>query len=169
MVCSRERCEKGTDRNLEWTPWAPEWAPWHLNGQPQEPKMGAFWSLKLLPMVPTSHSLVTDLHLCCHTWSENGHPYVARTLWSWDLATPWVRTGFLEARSGSLRKRLTAVPKIPLLWLPLRPSGVRIDFIGIRSCILPQAVHTHPTSTTVHPQVFIPTSIYGQPVRSWLE
>jgi hypothetical protein len=26
--------------------------PWHLNGQPQEPKMGAFWSLKLLPMVP---------------------------------------------------------------------------------------------------------------------
>jgi hypothetical protein len=33
-----------------------------------------------------------------------GHPYVARTLWSWDLATPGVRTGFLEARSGSLRK-----------------------------------------------------------------
>jgi hypothetical protein len=29
---------------------------------------------------------------------------VARTLWSWDLATPGVRTGFLEARSGSLRK-----------------------------------------------------------------
>jgi hypothetical protein len=25
-------------------------------------------------------------------------------LWSWDLATPGVRTGFLEARSGSLRK-----------------------------------------------------------------
>jgi hypothetical protein len=37
-------------------------------------------------------------------WSENGHPYVARTLWSWDLATPEIRTGFLEARSGFLRK-----------------------------------------------------------------
>jgi hypothetical protein len=35
----------GTDRGLNGHPW-------HLNGQPQEPKMGAFWSLKLLPMVP---------------------------------------------------------------------------------------------------------------------
>jgi hypothetical protein len=26
--------------------------PWHLNGQPQEPDMEAFWSLKLLPIVP---------------------------------------------------------------------------------------------------------------------
>jgi hypothetical protein len=43
----------------------------HLNGQPQELKMGAFWSLKLLPMVQTSHSLVTDLFTA---WSENGHP-----------------------------------------------------------------------------------------------
>jgi hypothetical protein len=25
-------------------------------------------------------------------------------LWSWDLVTPEVGTGFLEARSGSLRK-----------------------------------------------------------------
>jgi hypothetical protein len=32
---------------------------------------------------------------------------VARTLWSWDLATPEVRMGVLEARSGSLRKLLT--------------------------------------------------------------
>jgi hypothetical protein len=37
-------------------------------------------------------------------WSENGQPYVARTLWSWDLATPEIRTGFLEAGSGFLRK-----------------------------------------------------------------
>src|SRR5947209_14614456 len=58
---------------------------------------------------------------------------MARTLWSWDLATPGVRTGFLEARSGSFRKLLTAVPKIPLPWLYLRPSGVRIDLIG--TCI----------------------------------
>jgi hypothetical protein len=25
--------------------------PWHLNGQPLGPEMGAFWSLMLLPMV----------------------------------------------------------------------------------------------------------------------
>ena len=25
---------------------------WHLNGQPQEPEMEVFWSLKLLPIVP---------------------------------------------------------------------------------------------------------------------
>jgi hypothetical protein len=89
--------------------------------------MGAFWSLKLLPMVPTSHSLVTDLYLCC--LERERPPYVARTLWSWDLATPEVRTGFLEAGSGSLRKLLTVVPKIPLTWLHLRLSEVRIDFI----------------------------------------
>jgi hypothetical protein len=29
---------------------------------------------------------------------------MARTLWSWDLATPGVRMAFLEARSGPLRK-----------------------------------------------------------------
>jgi hypothetical protein len=45
------------------------------------------------------------LQICTFAaWSENGHPYVARTLWSWDLATPGVRTGFLEARSSSPRK-----------------------------------------------------------------
>ena len=36
-------------------------------------------------------------------WGENGHPYVARTLWSWDLATPGAGTGFLEAPSESLQ------------------------------------------------------------------
>jgi hypothetical protein len=57
------------------------------------PEMGNLRSLKREPSrarscslwCQTSHSLVTD---CCHNWSENGHPCVARTLWSWDLATP---------------------------------------------------------------------------------
>jgi hypothetical protein len=45
------------------------------------------------------------LRICTFTtWSKNRHPYVVRTLWSWDLATLGVRTDFLEARSGSLRK-----------------------------------------------------------------
>jgi hypothetical protein len=43
----------------------------------------------------------------------------------------WVRTGFLEARSGSLRKLPTVVPKIPLPWLHLRPSRARIDLLGL--------------------------------------
>src|ERR1700722_2958707 len=57
MMCSRERCESdlgrgrsSTDRNLNGHPW-------HLNRQPQEPKMGAFWSLKLLPMGAKRHIL----------------------------------------------------------------------------------------------------------------
>jgi hypothetical protein len=48
--------------------------------------MGNLWNLKSLldPNVASygakmSHSLVTDLYLCRHIWSENGHPYVART------------------------------------------------------------------------------------------
>jgi hypothetical protein len=67
--------------------------PGHLNGHPWALEMGNLRSLKREPSrarscslwCQTSHSLVTD---CCHTWSENGHPCVARTLWSWDLATP---------------------------------------------------------------------------------
>src|SRR5271156_5619402 len=77
--------------------------PWHLNGQPQEPKMGAFWGLKLLPMVPNVTfsgygfvPLLPGARAATPMWQE--------TLWSWDLATPGIRTGFLEARSGSLRK-----------------------------------------------------------------
>ena len=42
-------------------------------------------------------------------------------------------------------------------------------FVSHSRAAEPQAVHTHPTSTTVHQQVFIPTNIYGQPVRSWLK
>jgi hypothetical protein len=111
----------------------PEWAPLAL-------KMGNLRSLKREPSgarrcslwCQTSRSLVTD---CCHTSSENGHPYVARTLWSWDLATPGSERA--SSRLDLARKLLTAVPKIPLLWLHLRPSGVRIDFIGTISCNLP--------------------------------
>jgi hypothetical protein len=118
----------GTDRDLNGYPW-------HLNGQPQEPKNRSLLGPEVAPYGTKRHILW--LRICTFTaWSENGHPYVARTLWSWDLATPEVRTGFLEARSGSLRKLLTAVPKIPLPWLHLRLSGVRIDFIWTRSCNL---------------------------------
>jgi hypothetical protein len=66
--------------------------------------MGAFWSLKLLPMVPNvTFSGYGFVPLLLYLERERP-PYVARTLWSWDLATPGVRTGFLDARSGSSRK-----------------------------------------------------------------
>jgi hypothetical protein len=46
------RGRTGTDRNLNGHLWRLNGHSWHLNGQPQEPKIGAFWGLKLLPMVP---------------------------------------------------------------------------------------------------------------------
>ena len=45
------------------------------------------------------------LRICTFAaWSKNGHPYVARTLWSWDLQRLGPERAFLDARSGSLRK-----------------------------------------------------------------
>ena len=41
-----------TNRDPNGHAWHLNGHAWHLNGQPQESKMGAFWSLKLLPMVP---------------------------------------------------------------------------------------------------------------------
>jgi hypothetical protein len=49
-----------------------------LNREPSRARSCSLWC-------QTSHSPVTD---CRHTWSENGHPFAARALWSWDLATP---------------------------------------------------------------------------------
>ena len=52
--------------------------------------MGAFWSLKLLPMVPnvtfSGYGFVPLL-----PGARTATPFVARTLWSWDLATPGIR------------------------------------------------------------------------------
>ena len=43
---------------------------WHLNENPLGPEK-AFWNLMLLPICQISHSLVTDLYLYRHIWSEN--------------------------------------------------------------------------------------------------
>jgi hypothetical protein len=71
--------------------------------------MGASWSLKLLPIVPnvasSGYGFVPLL-----PGARTATP-MARTLWSSDLTTPEVRTGFLEARSGSLRKLLTTAQR----------------------------------------------------------
>jgi hypothetical protein len=65
---------------------------------------------------------------------------VARTLWSWDLATPGVRTGFLEARSKFRRETdrlfaagvLLAEPVTSQATGPLREGGGTYIYDGFR-------------------------------------
>jgi hypothetical protein len=105
--------------------------------------MGAFWSLKLLPMVPnvifSGYGFVPLLPylererspLCGKNSLEFGILQHLRSEWASS-----------KARSGPLRKLLTVVSRIPLLWLHLPPSGVMIDFIRTRSCILPSSAYS---------------------------
>jgi hypothetical protein len=72
-----------------------------LNGQPQEPKMGAFWGLKLLPMPNVTFSGYGFVPLLPGTRTAT---LCGKNSLELGSCNAWVRNGFLEARSSSLRK-----------------------------------------------------------------
>jgi hypothetical protein len=105
--------------------------------------MGNLRSLKWEPEVTPygAKRRILWLWICTFAaWSENGHPYMARNLWSWDLAMPGIRTGFLEARSGFSGSRPSQTRLTGALNTPVEKPGL----VPQQACTIPIVEHTKP-------------------------